>query len=133
MQPRYLDLERRRFPDRLRVDIDVEDRVAAAAVPSLILQPLIENAVKHGVSRSTRPVKIGIKAYAAGNGNLTITVEDDAAKTDAEASPGTGTGLKNVADRLAVRFCAGATCLAAALPDGGYRVELTFPLAAARA
>jgi len=127
MQTRYLELERRRFPDRLRVEIVVDDAVAAAAVPSLILQPLVENAIKHGVSRANGPVTVRIGAHAAGNGQLTIAVEDDAGQTQAAAAPGTGTGLKNVADRLALRFGAGATCRAGARPDGGYRVELILP------
>ena len=137
MQMRYLELERRRFPGRLTIEVDVEDAVADAAVPSLILQPLVENAVKHGVGRSSDPVTVRIKAFQGPDRTLVLIVEDDAGESSAtgitgrEPAAGTGTGLKNVADRLAARFGPGTTCRPG--PEArGYRVELTMPMARAR-
>ncbi len=136
MQSRYLAIERRRFPDRLIVEIDIEEQAAGALVPSLILQPLVENVIKHGVARSTEPVRIAIRATITPDGLLHLVVEDDAMPA---VSPGAGTaigqapsdglgvGLKNVADRLAARF--GPTAGMAAGPrfPRGYRVELHLP------
>ena len=135
MQVRYLDLERRRFPSRLHTAFDVADDVAQARVPSLILQPLIENAIKHGVGRSEAPVTIAIRARRDA-GRLRIVVEDDAPFLEASAAEphppaGIGIGLHNVAERLRARFGADASCLAGPGPGRGFRVELTMPLVAA--
>src|SRR5690606_13935264 len=56
LQRLYLDIETVRFPDRLKVEVDVPDPLRTACVPGLILQPIVENAVKYGVSRARRPV-----------------------------------------------------------------------------
>jgi two-component system LytT family sensor kinase len=135
MQTRYLELERRRFPDRIEVQVEIADAAAQALLPSLILQPLIENAVKHGVSRSSAPVRIAIRAAAATDGQLSVVVEDDARPSEATGDAraprrveGLGIGLKNVAERLALRFGDAAACHAAPLPTGGFRVELRMPL-----
>ena len=76
MQRLYLDIERIRFPERLSVIVDVPEDLEDARVPGLILQPLVENAVKHGVARSGAPVTITIRARAD-NGSIHLTVEDD--------------------------------------------------------
>ena len=127
MQMRYLELERRRFPGRLTIEIDVEDAVSGAAVPSLILQPLVENAVKYGLGGSSDPVTVRIRAFQGPDRTMILIVEDDAGTTGHRPAAGTGTGLKNVADRLAARFGPGTTCRAG--PQArGYRVELSLPL-----
>jgi len=136
MQARYLELERRRFPSRLNIVFDVDEKVAAALTPSLILQPIVENAVKHGVGRTSSTVTIAIRASEASGGRLRIVIEDNARPgddgpmdaPDASAPTGLGIGLKNVADRLRARFGADTACLAGPLPGGGYRVELIMPL-----
>lgn len=130
LQQLYLDIEQIRFPDRLRLDIELPDHLRDALVPGLILQPLIENAVKYGVSRSRRPVTIAIRA-ASERDRLLLTVEDDGepGSASAEASQGTGLGLRNVADRIAARFDGEGSCSAQPLAPGGFRVVLTMPLA----
>jgi len=129
LQQLYLDIEQIRFPDRLRLDIELPDHLRDALVPGLILQPLIENAVKYGVSRSRRPVTIAIRA-ASERDRLQLTVEDDGepGSASAEAGQGTGLGLRNVADRIAARFDGDGSCRAQPLAPGGFRVELTMPL-----
>lgn len=136
MQARYLELERRRFPERMVVHIDVAAAVAQALVPSLILQPVIENAVKHGLARTAAQVRIAISAGEAGPGRLRIVVEDDAQPgSDGAREPaphhGLGIGLKNVAERLVLHFGASASCVASPLATGGFRVELSMPLVTA--
>src|SRR5215472_5515808 len=75
MQRLYLDIERIRFPDRLSVVIDVPKTLHDFPVPGMILQPLVENAIKHGVARSNRPVTLAIRALADRD-FLHLTVED---------------------------------------------------------
>ena len=77
MQRLYLDIEKIRFPDRLSVAVDVPADLEDARVPGMILQPLVENAIKHGVAKSSRPVTVTIRARANG-GSFHLTVEDDA-------------------------------------------------------
>jgi hypothetical protein len=129
LQQLYLDIEQIRFPDRLRLNIELPDDLRDALVPGLILQPLIENAVKYGVSRSRRPVTIAIRA-ASERDRLLLTVEDDGepGSTGTEAGQGTGLGLRNVADRIAARFDGDGSCRVHSLAPGGFRVELTMPL-----
>ncbi len=132
MQQRYLEIERVRFPDRLRIEIDVPAALEQVPVPGLILQPIVENAVKHGVARSRRPVTITIAARADGD-RLRISVVDDGEAlggrlgTGRSDPPGTGTGIRNVCDRLAARFGELAACSHGAVPGGGYRVDLAMP------
>jgi len=128
MQRLYLAIEQVRFPDRLRIDIDLPASLAAVRVPGLILQPLVENAIKHGVARSRQPVKISIRARAAGE-RLEIVVEDDGVPTGIAAS-GTAVGLRNVCDRLTKRFGDRARCTSGPRERGGFRVTLSLPMRA---
>ena len=102
IQRRYLDIERERFSDRLTVALDIPPELHRALVPSLILQPLVENAVKHGVGAVERCVRIRIGADADAE-TLNVHVENDASEAPLVTS-GTGTGLTNIAQRLAARF-----------------------------
>ena len=132
LQRLYLDIERARFPDRLLVSVEMDDALAGACVPGLILQPLVENAVKYAVSRSRRAVTIRIAAWRDAGG-LSIAVEDDGDPVDpalgaALDNAGTGVGLRNVRDRLTARFGDLATCRWGPRPAGGFAVTLTLPL-----
>ena len=131
MQRLYLDIERIRFPDRLLVVIDVPAELEHATVPGMLLQPLVENAIKYGVARSTRPVTVTIRARVMQD-SLHLTVEDDGqAVADTPQLPsekGHGVGLRNVCDRLAARFGDAATCHYGARAEGGFRVALAMPL-----
>jgi hypothetical protein len=126
MQRLYLDIERIRFPERLCVVIDIPKPLENAPVPGMILQPLVENAIKHGVARSSRPVTLAIRAQADSK-SLHLTVEDDA---DSCGPPkaGEGVGLGNVRQRLAARFDGSADVRYGQRDGGGFRVDLTIPL-----
>ncbi len=126
MQRLYLEIERIRFPERLSVVIDVPEELEDARVPGLILQPLIENAVKHGVAHSSRPVTITIRARAF-NDSVHLSVEDDA-NGGAFSTHGGGVGLSNVEGRLAARFDGAAHARHGLRDGGGFRVDLTMPL-----
>jgi two-component system, LytTR family, sensor kinase len=132
LQRLYLDIEAVRFPDRLRVEIDLPERLAGAQVPGLILQPLVENAVKHGVSRTTQPVTVRIAARER-DGRLLLTVENrsEPATCPPGQPDGVGVGLRNVRDRLAARFGDEAQCVWRAPEPGRFEVELSLPIVGA--
>ena len=132
LQQLYLDIEKVRFPKRLKVEIDVPDDLKTARLPALLLQPVVENAIKYGVSPTREKVVLRIAAREAGPGRFTIEVGNSgrpgghAAK--GEAPEGTGVGLDNVCHRLAARFGAAARCEFGPIAEGGYRVVMTLPL-----
>jgi len=103
LQSLYLSIEALRFSDRLRVTIAVPDELRKVKVPSLILQPLVENAIKHGVARSDRTTEIEILAARENNG-VRLTVRNTVGCAAREAAAGHGIGLANVARRLLVRY-----------------------------
>ena len=95
----YLDIEGVRFGERLDVEIDCEPEAGAALVPSFIVQPLVENAIKHGVAPSRTPVRIRIDATVDGE-DLCIEVENGTSPVIQEPSFGAGVGLENIRRRL---------------------------------
>ncbi len=127
LQSLYLDIERFRFPHRLRVTIDVPDDLRDACVPNLILQPLIENAVKHGVAQSSKEVHLEIRA-SPHEGRLDIEVRDDGGDAPAPRVGGANVGLVNVADRLRVHFGDAAGLAAEQRPEGGFSARISMPL-----
>lgn len=132
LQRLYLAIELRRFPNRLRVVVDIPALLEDALVPGMILQPLVENAIRHGVARSAAETRVRITADTA-DGHLHLRVEDDArpAVSDGSDVPsGFGVGLRNVAERLEARYGDAASIDAGPAPDGGFVVRLTLPLTA---
>jgi two-component sensor histidine kinase len=130
LQRHYLEIEAVRFPERLVCEFDVPEGLESACVPGMILQPLVENSIKYGVSASTRPVTLRIAAQEAG-GRLVLTVADDGpgkGSTGGGESSSTGIGLENVRNRLAARFGDEARVESGPLPAGGYATVLTIPL-----
>jgi two-component system LytT family sensor kinase len=125
-QQLYLEIEQVRFPD-LSVDIDIPDELRGALVPSLILQPLIENAVKHGVANNPDPAKIAVRAASEGDW-LVLQVSDDGLGANRTPRGGTGIGLANVHERLFRRFGDCCTFEAGRLTPRGYNVHIKMPL-----
>lgn len=96
----YLDIERTRFADRLIVEMEVEPQVLGVAVPNLILQPIVENAIRHGVARQTSSGRIKIRGFKK-NGRLIMQVEDNGPGLQASDNDGPdGIGLNNTRARL---------------------------------
>jgi two-component system, LytTR family, sensor kinase len=128
LQELYLKIEQVRFPNRLSVALDVPEELSAALVPSLILQPLVENAVKHGVACSETPTRIAIGAEESG-GRLRISVIDNAVRASA-TSPGNGTGvgLDNVRNRLRARYGSEGSLQAERSPAHGFSATIELPL-----
>ena len=132
LQRLYLDIEMVRFPKRLQVDIDVPADLENARMPGMILQPLVENAIKYGVSQTRDKVTLRIAAREVGPGRFQIEVSNSGkasggAKRGA-APDGVGVGLTNVCQRLTARFGPAAQCEFGPVAEGGYRVVLTLPL-----
>jgi two-component system, LytTR family, sensor kinase len=126
LQRLYLEIERTRFPDRLRLDVALDPGSDEAMVPALLLQPLVENAVKHGVARSEGSTCIRIRARLDGP-VLEIVVENDA-RAERPGSAGEKVGLRNVAERLHSRFGQEASLTTGEIPGGGFRNTLRIPL-----
>ena len=126
LQRLYLEIERTRFPERLRLEVALEGDSAEANVPALLLQPLVENAVKHGVARSEGSTCIRIRAQVDGQ-DLEIVVENDAV-AEGPGSTGQKVGLQNVAERLRSRFGDQASLTSGEIPEGGFRNTLRIPL-----
>lgn len=121
----YLEIESVRFRDRLGVEFSCPNELRGALVPSFVLQPLIENAVKHGVAPTSRPVTIRLEASRDGD-DLVVIVEDDG-EVVAHAAGGMGVGLNNVRQRLEVLYGPRGV-LQAAPRERGFLVLMRIPL-----
>lgn len=128
LQSGYLAIERERFPDRMAVEIDVQESARDALVPSLILQPLIENAIKHGVDATKGRVEISLFARREAD-RLHLVVENDMPTEPASGAkpPGMGVGLRNVAERLRTRFADNSGFSSGEVAPGRYRVAIDLP------
>lgn len=122
----YLAIEVVRFRDRLSVEIDVPPDLGRVRVPSFVLQPLVENAIKYAVAPAMRPVRVRLSARAC-DGELMIEVVDDGAGDTGAASGGAGVGLRNVRERLALLYGNGGR-LEAGRHGSGYRAAIRLPL-----
>jgi LytS/YehU family sensor histidine kinase len=125
---RYLAIERVRFGDRLQVATDVEPAALDAAVPNLLLQPLVENAIKHGVARRSEGGRVSLTARVDG-GVLRIAVCDEGAAVapDWTAPEGRGVGLANTRARLERLYGRGAELSVGADAHGGVRAVVALP------
>lgn len=120
----YLRIENVRFPDRMRLTLDAAPELGRLLVPNFLLQPLVENAIKHGVAPSRRPVEISVRAWREGEGLLAIDVQNRTtgrARAGAAAPPsppGASIGLANVRQRLSLLFGDQASLTTTTLADG---------------
>ena len=128
LQRLYLDIEAIRFPRRLRARYELPPGLEDAKVPGMILQPLVENSVKHAVAPSSGAVTITLAAREE-YGRLVLIVSDDGQGGGGNGEPrdGYGIGLVNVHDRLAARFGDEATIVSGPVP-GGYSTQLRLPI-----
>ncbi|RDV07773.1 sensor histidine kinase [Sphingorhabdus pulchriflava] len=125
LQKQYLEIEAVRFPERLRTRIEIPFNLADYRIPALILQPLVENAIKYGVSRSTRPVTVTISA-TEGDGWIALKVTDDGEKCVDAEQHGNGIGLANVRDRLEARYGSAARLATEKGEQGCFRATITI-------
>ena len=131
LQRRYLDIEQVRFGDRLKVDIAMTGPASGALVPALMLQPIVENSVRHGVGCSVGAVLVKLSAWTD-HTTLHILAENDGAHGPAPGDPvpdGHGVGLANVRARLALRFGGRARCDYGPRQPCGFATKIILPLA----
>ena len=122
---KYLDIEKIRFGDRLVVVEDVAKKCLDALIPSLILQPIVENAVKHGMSESLGKVKIRIIADCF-HGFLKVQIENDFDEQAPKVNSGNGIGLQNIKQRLKLTF-GREDLLTVGTEKGKFLVSISFP------
>jgi two-component system LytT family sensor kinase len=126
----YLEIESIRFQDRLTVRMEVEPQALDARVPNLILQPIVENAIKHGISPRAAPGRIDIRVRRASN-LLEMQVEDNGRGIQANGRAGKeGLGLSNTRARLDQLYGSSYRLRMANAQEGGLRVTLEIPLKA---
>jgi sensor histidine kinase YesM len=132
----YLEIEKMRFEERLRPSFEVDPRVAKARLPSLLLQPLVENAIKYAVTPQDDGAEIAVVARLAGD-RVQIVVSDtgpglNEAKNRSSVSVAiqslsTGVGLANIRERLAQAYGPDHSFETRSIPGGGFGVEIEIP------
>lgn len=123
----YLEIERMRFNERLHVSVNVDERTLDARVPELVLQPLVENAIKHGIMPRRGGGRVDISVQKHGS-ELELEVRDDGPGMSAEAATrGTGVGLANTRVRLAKLYAGRHRFELRNGDTGGLRVLVTLP------
>jgi two-component system LytT family sensor kinase len=125
---RYLEIEQLRFRDRMCVSIEVDDAIQDAAVPGLLLQPLVENAVRHAVAVRAAPTRITLDVGET-NGRLEIRLRDDGPglPDSFDEADCDGIGLSNTRSRLAFTYGTEAGLAIGPAPGGGTEVRLNLP------
>jgi sensor histidine kinase YesM len=134
----YLDIERMRFEERLRTVFKIEPAAARGSIPSLLLQPLVENAIKYAVSPQEEGARISLTAQVIGS-RLRVTVADTGPGLRAQATArvsdrlsgtravSTGVGLANIRDRLAQAYGEDHRFQIDNPPEGGFTVTIEIP------
>src|ERR1041384_8126481 len=122
---KYLALEKLRFGDKLEYSVTTDGDVSRVKLPGLLIQPLVENCIRHGVAPKLAPGKVSVQAVVRGD-RCCIMVQDDGDGTK-HGTSGTGFGLRSVQERLALAY--GQQFSFAISRSGGYRVEIEIPAA----
>lgn len=124
----YLDIERIRFGDDLDVRFEIDPDVEQLLVPSFVLQPLVENSIKHGITPSGNRGRISVSAVRS-NGRLRLSVADNGPGIPGgDDALGAGLGLANLSDRLENMYGQHASLDLASGPDSGFRATVTIPI-----
>ena len=126
LQSLYLEIEKKRFPDRLAVSVDVPPELRGSLVPSLITQPLIENSIKHAVAKSTSPVQLAVIAQKL-DGQLELIVADSGGSGGEMPKKGACVGLRNVADRIRMHYGDHGSLTVETCSGGGFRNRILIP------
>ncbi len=131
----YLDIEVVRFGEKLRVVKEIAPDTLSVVVPSMLLQPLIENSIKHGLEPRIEGGTVTLRSRIMDDGRMLVEVEDDGVGMSPDRPsagniqrPGTGIGMKNVRERMEVLYGAGAEVKMESRPGRGTRVTLYMPI-----
>jgi two-component system, LytTR family, sensor kinase len=127
----YLRIQKERFGDRLSVVTEIDERALTAGVPNLILQPLVENSIRHGIDSDAGLGTITVRARTDGT-TLSLQVEDDGAGLPAGQATCEGVGLANVRARLEQLYPGAHAFALEALPGRGARATISIPFSSAR-
>lgn len=128
----YLDIEKARFEERLNVEIEVPGRLRGATIPPLIIQPLVENSIKHAISKNARGGSVRVSAEEKA-GSVEIVVSDSGAgRTSSSGVQGEGIGLRNIRERLMNHFGPAAE-LSVSISDTHSEVRIVLPAGGERA
>jgi two-component system LytT family sensor kinase len=122
---RYLAIEEVRFADRLVVRLDFAPAALQARVPSLVLQPLVENAIRHGIARRSEPGRLDVSGVVDGSSQLRLTVHNDGPPL--QRPLGEGIGLRNTRARLEQLYGSEQRLAIENDPAGGVRTVLQLP------
>ncbi|HEY2471141.1 MAG TPA: histidine kinase [Terracidiphilus sp.] len=122
----YLAIEQVRFADRLRIEIKVEPNALDSLVPCFLLQPIVENAIQHGIAHCENEGLVQTSARRDGN-LLRLRVCDSGLRTNGKPKPGNGIGLKNTRERLSHFYQDAFEMQALPLEAGGFEVAITIP------
>jgi sensor histidine kinase YesM len=130
---RYLAIEQTRLGDRLRIVREIDPAASAALVPTFLLQPLAENAVRHGLEPRLAPGTLTIRARREGD-ELHLSVTDDGVGLGAAGTAAArhGIGISNTKERLRTLHHGRAGLALVSLPEGGVRVEVMLPFVTER-
>ena len=126
----YLDLMQKRFENKLQVSYAIDPSLNDTLVPQLVLQPLLENSLRHGMKSGNGPIELSVAAHRE-DGSLVLQVLDSGCglgETDSSAIFGRGVGLSNIRDRLAHLYGDRQQFLISNRPSGGAEVTLRVPL-----
>jgi two-component system LytT family sensor kinase len=121
----YLDIQKIRYKDRLFIDMNIAPGTIDIEVPALILQPLIENSIKHGVEPSTRPILISISSLL-NKTHLLIEIKDNGLGLNGNANE--GTGIKNIKARLEQMYGDSKLFIMSGLEGGGVKTTIQIPV-----
>ena len=125
----YLEIEQTRFSDRLNIRFDVAPDALDLPVPNLILQPLVENAIRHGVSKRSEPGRVLVRGRRR-NGTLELGVENDGPPLGPGGVERMGIGLATTRERLHRLYGGDASLVLSDLPEGGVVAEVRLPVIA---
>ncbi len=124
----YLAIESVRFKDRLMVEYSISNECNQALVPNLILQPLVENAVKHGANKSDQMIRIEIRAERIGDRLRLSVIDDGQGCRDVNAAlNSSGIGLRNVKQRIALMYGASGDLQITSIGSRGFHVAMELP------
>jgi two-component sensor histidine kinase len=125
---RYVEIQQTRFGDRLRFERQIEPAALECFVPVLLLQPLVENAIRHGIEPSPNPGRVRITARRQ-DARLLLSVEDDGVGLSSmgRSKNNTGIGLANLRERLQSLYADGQTLELLSRPEGGVAVRISIP------
>ena len=125
----YLEIEKMRFEDRLRPKFEIDPQAEQARLPSLLLQPLVENAIKYAVTPQEEGAEIKVEARLVGD-RVQIGVSDTGPGLQAGTAPAsmsTGVGLQNIRDRLVQAYGPDQRLVTRSTPEGGFSVTIEIP------